>query len=463
MKKTIIVILTALTLTFVGCSGGGAGNGNSGDPSGGGNYAKELWGEWIRMDTGDRWYISDEAVKINGSPAAVTAELTKESERVVAVKDGGRNYWLYAARAATASFTGVIVGDAGTGSARAMGGGLGGINVAVANLANQANRLTTTTDHEGVFVARGVIPGDSYLVTPESGKPVTVTPSGDGDDIGVVTVTSGVNFKTSIAPASASTDMNELYMNEWYGFDLTFENVGTEDCPAPSYAVTAPDGVTIGGDLQGILGTIEPDAKKSVRIDALCYAIDGDYQYKNISVTIKDATGKKWEDSVSLRFYRESITFNVRAERPTSGVVITPDAKTYSFTDTTDGSVTAPLRRTGDYLVVFSGATIDTETSYALGVGAAAAGDFGSFTDTSRYEPNNTEGAAAALGEPRIMAYLHKNDIDYYRVSYGNLGFLPAPTNATASVADAQVTLSWTGVAGAVSYNVYRSGSQTGT
>jgi hypothetical protein len=452
-----LCVLTALAL--IGCGDGG---GDGGNTNGNGTYAKELWGEWLRMDTGDKWYISNNALKVNGADAPTSAVLTKQSDRVIEVTDGGRKYYLYASRTATASFTGVIVGDA-AGSARAIGGGLGGVRVAIENLVNKANELTTNTDTDGKFTADGVILGDAYKLTPEGGTSVTVIPTSNGDDIGVIAITSGVNFKTSLTPAQSSADMTELYINEVYQFDLEFENTGDEDCPAPVYAITAPSGVTITGNRQDILGTIEPGVKKSVPIGVRCYTVAGDYEYKKINVTIRDGTGKTWEDSVSLRFYKETLDFNIKAERPVSGIVIAPDAKTYSFTDVTDGVVSAPRRTAGDYLVVFSGATIETETRYSLGVGLEADGYFGGFFETSQYEPNNTEGSAVALGTQKIMAYLYKNDIDYYRVSYGEFNLLPTPTNVSASAADAKVTVSWTAVAGATSYNIYRSFGSNGT
>jgi hypothetical protein len=449
MKKTVVMILVALAL--VACDTGG---GDSGNTSGNRTYAKELWGEWLRMDTGDKWYISDNALKVNGTEAPTSAVLTKQSDRVIEVTDGGRKYYLYASRTATASFTGVIVGDA-AGSARAIGGGLGGVRVAIENLVNKANELTTNTNADGQFTADGVILGDAYKLTPEGGTSVTVIPTSNGDDIGVVAITSGVNFKTSLTPAQSSADMTELYVNTDYQFDLEFENTGDEDCPAPSYTITAPSGLSITGNRQGILGTIEPGVKKSVPISVRCSAVAGDYEYKKINVTIRDGTGKTWEDSVSLRFYRETLDFNIKAEKPVSGIVIAPDAKTYSFTDVTDGVVSAPRRTTGDYLVVFSGATIETETRYSLGIGVEADGYFSTFIDTSRYEPNNAEGAAVALNTQNIMAYLYKNDIDYYRVSYSNVDVPSRPIGISASVADAEVTVSWNAVDGATSYNIY--------
>ncbi|MDR1219256.1 MAG: hypothetical protein LBK73_06545 [Treponema sp.] len=454
MKKTLVVILTVLALAGCDTSGGGDGGNRT--------YAKELWGEWLRMDTGDKWYISDNALKINDVDASMNATLTKQSERVIEVADGSRKYYLYASRIATASFTGAIVTDTGAaGSGRAISGGLGGIHITIANLVNTANELSAVTDGDGKFTAEGVIVGDAYKLTPQGGTSVTVIPTIDGDDIGVVAITSGVNFKTSLIPTQSSTDITELYMNETHQFEIEFENTGDKDCPAPSYAITEPDGVSITGALQGILGTIEPGGKKKVPIGVTCFALASDHEYKKINIKIADGTGKTWEDSVLLRFYKETMGFNIKAEKPVSGILISPDSKTYSFTNVTDGTVVAPRRVSGSYLVVFSGATIETETSYALGIGVEADGDFSAFIDTGRYEPNNTEGAAVSLGAQKIMAFLYKNDVDYYRISYGDFDLPPTPANVSANSADAQVTVSWTAIEGASSYTIYRSDSET--
>ncbi|MDR0643322.1 MAG: hypothetical protein LBG05_00210, partial [Treponema sp.] len=151
MKKTIIVLLTALTLALIGCdTSGGAGNSNPNNPDNPNNpvgrYAKELWGEWLRMDTGDKWYLSDNAVKINNQTASITASLVKQSERVIEVTDGGRKYYLYASRVANARFTGSVANVAG--ASRAIGGG--SVRVAIANLGNKANEVSAVTNVDGV-------------------------------------------------------------------------------------------------------------------------------------------------------------------------------------------------------------------------------------------------------------------------------------------------------------------------
>jgi hypothetical protein len=83
--KMIIVLLVVLTL--VNCDTSGGCN------TGGRTYTKEMWGEWLRMDNGDKWYIIDDSITINGVGASITASLVNQSERVVEVTDGadGKN------------------------------------------------------------------------------------------------------------------------------------------------------------------------------------------------------------------------------------------------------------------------------------------------------------------------------------------------------------------------------------
>ena len=53
-------------------------------------YAEECWGEWIRMDEDETWYISGSSIKINGAVASKSVSLVKQSDRVIEVDEGGR-------------------------------------------------------------------------------------------------------------------------------------------------------------------------------------------------------------------------------------------------------------------------------------------------------------------------------------------------------------------------------------
>jgi hypothetical protein len=405
-------------------------------------HPKDLWGEWIRMDTGKFWYITSNYME-NDALYNTRLELKRQSENVIEVTEvtevteKKRKYYLYASRIPNGSFSGAIVGDGAdrAGFGRSMTS-MGGIGVTISNLNDAANAINTKTDNSGNFTATETIPGDKYEVT-AGGQTTVVTPNTDGENIGTVTVTDGMNLKASIQ--NSSVDMMSLYTGTDYGFTIHITNTGTDDCEAATYRLTLPSGLThISGNLgPEILGTIEPGDEKSLSITVNCSAVSGEFEHKDITVTITAEIAKKtWNDSISLKFNRARTTFYITSSSAVSGVVIVPSAKAYAFStsgynnyyyyynyNTDNGhhsaSVTVP-RYSKDYLIVFSGATADTEAKYSLGVAVPAYSNFTGFAEPGNYEENDTEDTATRL-QPgsKIMSYLHKNDIDYYRVNLG--------------------------------------------
>jgi hypothetical protein len=385
-------------------------------------YPAYLRGEWIQVDTGDKWYFASQyATRKNsylsqGTPFVFTQKTT----HFVEVVEGNKRYYLSASRIADGSFSGTIVNGNNTGNTRSIGrsmAGIGGIGVVISNLNDAVNGVTSETDEDGNFTANGIIPGDTYEVT-AGGASNPVTVNTDGENIGAVTVTTGVNFKTAIVPTATTTDMMALYANNTnYAFNIEITNTGTADCLAATYTLTIPNGLTrISGDVSGILGTIEPKKKKTIPITLRCAAISEEYEYKTIAVSITDQVNNKtWDDSVSLKFNQSSVTFYLNSSKAISGVVIVPTGKAYHFSKT----ITIP-RYAKDYLVVFLGATADTESVYSFGIGVSADSNFSGFTDLGNYEPNDTEDTAVRLSYgSKIMSYLYKNDMDYYKVHLG--------------------------------------------
>ena len=446
MKKLMAIIMAfAFVFSFNACDilfGKPDEDTNKPAPEIQNKYSRELWGEWIRMDTGDKWYVTNNSIKVNNWAFSTNVTLTKQSSRVTEVTEGSRKYYLYASRTTTSSFSGKIAG-AGAGSRnidRAAGSGLGGINVVISNLNNKTETTTATTDGEGRFIAEGVIAGDEYEIKTE-GQTTVVLPNANGDDIGTITVTGGVNFKTVIKPKATATDMNRLYANlNSYVFNIEIENTGTEDCTAAIYSLDFDSDLIVqSGASSGILGTIEPKKKKTIELTLACKAILNEYEFKKIGITIDDPiSGKSWDDSVSIKFNKAPTDFYVRSNSPVSGVVITPNANTYSF-KTSGGSggvysasLTMPWS-TKDYLVVFSGATADTEAVYSLGINVIPDTNFTDFRELGNYETNNTEAEAALVNmQNKIMSYLHKNDIDYFKINLGTTAPEIKPVSITA-------------------------------
>jgi hypothetical protein len=397
---------------------------------------EDLWGEWFRIDTNETWYISGNSISCsNNSEKSVT--LLRQSENVIRVTEGGREYYLYASRLPNASFTGKVAGfdDIQQSMARNVAGGQGSIKVVVESLDNETS-TTVTTDNDGDFIVEGIIPGDDYKITPviedsAIGEPVIVTPVADGDDVGTITIveSNDLNFKVSIGSSGglsmlSARDYNTIgsssSTNPSYSFTITVQNTGRTDATAATYQLSLDNGLTMTSGLtEGILGTIEPGRSKTISITLQCSpgSISGDHAFKKIKVTITDPINdnRVWEDSVSLRFFKETI--RMRLSNNAQGVVISPANETYRLSN--NNPVQIPKLTNGDYLFVFCGATADTEAAYSLQIADLSYQDNELGIDTARYEPNQTEETAVRI-TGGIRAYLHKNDIDYYKFSFNN-------------------------------------------
>jgi len=425
------------------------------------NLPEEMWGEWLRIDLDETWYITRDSIFINDEKSSISVTLKRQSSNVIQVTEGGRIYYLYASRTANASFSGRIAGfddQASRSSGRSVAGGIGSINVVVENLKNGV-KSTTTTDAEGEFTVDSIIPGDDYKITPKQGNPVTFTPVASGDDVGTITVVNSkdINFKVSIVCRNNYRDANMLnaigyyksghYTSDYgkeddfdlfsyginpdYNFTISIQNTGGSDATAATYRLTLDPGLSIrydstysSGPFADVLGTIEPGASKGININLKCNpsSISGDYDFKKLTITITDPIANRtWNDSVSLRFFKE--TKLLKTNGSARGMVISTAHEAIRFTrySTGDGNVflgaIVPKYVDSDYLFGFCGATANTEGAYSLVIADLPYQDDLLGTDVTRYEPNDTEETAMVI-TGSIRAYLHKNDVDYYRFRF---------------------------------------------
>jgi hypothetical protein len=412
-------------------------------------YNQEFWGEWIGIQgetasigpqslTGRTWYISANEIAIDGKkPNSYGSilnnlELSRLSNNVVKVDASGPYeksvIYLYASRIRNAAFSGSVVDPDGVSPSSRAISGLGNIQVTITNLANAVDSATATTDAAGNFTAANIIAGDTYTVS-ASAQSAEVMPNVDGDNVGAITIAEGVNFKATIAPTSSTVDMMRLYANGTaYQLNIEIANTGSMDATATTYSIAAKNGLQIvSGAENGILGSIEPGKKKNIPIAVACNSIQDECEFKTIDVRIKDINNKTWDDLVSLRFNKTPVTFFIRSEsgKQIQGVVIAPTGKAFPFITSSQYALTYMTQltlpwSTSDYLVVFCGASTNTETIYSLGINAMPSSKFSEFTDAANYESNDTESSAAVINtQDRIMSYLHKNDFDYYRIKLG--------------------------------------------
>jgi hypothetical protein len=400
-------------------------------------FSQDLWGEWIRMDTGEAWYFAGNYRMIGDSYYTSPVNMERQSQNVIKVTEGtginAKDYFLYASRVRSSTFeASAVKGD----DARALFARLvnvpKGTTAAIEAVKNGVDRQTVEIGGNGELEAENIIAGDDYKVTID-GYEFTVTPHTDGDNVGVLTLTGGVNIKTSIVPQSSSVDMMRLLSGESYDVAIKFTNIGETVSRAMSYQLTLPSELEITananspsrlttGDLQSFM----PGQTREVNITIRCGTISKDFEFKNITVDTVDFYGEKtWTDSVSLKINRESVTFYVRSNLAINGVVIVPNGKTYHFrTSGGSGIYSADIavpRYPKDYLVVFSGASADTEAKYSFAMDRVPAVNFNDYSITAlnKYWPNGTEEEASAVDyNQEVMAYLMMNEANYYRVSF---------------------------------------------
>jgi hypothetical protein len=376
-----------------------------------------FWGEWIDLKTGEARYIDD----------TNNANLTRLTDSVITDENGSL---FIPNRIANASFSGKIarLSDQNR-SARAAGGlgALGGIQGKITNLRNAADNQIITISDTGEYEVEGVIYGDTYKVEVED-ETISFTPMGNGDNAGTITLSDdgGTNFKVSFVPSSdrivyahpvkGGPNSSDQYL----GGRIIVENTGGMDATAVTYQLTFEDGLSMSNSpATGILGTIEPGRKKEITISAACYigAINGDLAFKTIAVQLVDPIhNRTWNDSFSLKFYKKEVRVLLRPQGVPC-LLVTPSGA-YRLGD--NYYEYFPLL-SGNYTLVLHGATADSETTYSfLLIDEMYGFDpsdhlLSGFTDTARYEPNDTEQTATIITSDEIVAYLHKGDYDYYR------------------------------------------------
>jgi hypothetical protein len=295
--------------------------------------------------------------------------------------------------------------------------------VTLVNLNDAANTVTATTASDGSFTAQGLIPGDEYELR-AAGDTARVKPIANGDHLGTLHLTGGgVNFKASIAPADAPTDLNCLYADASCDFTLIIENTGSANCASVTYHLDFEEGlVKVAAPNTPLLhGSLDAGARFTVPVTLRCEPFEAEYIFKKISITLTDDfTSKTFSDSVSLRFHKTPVTFSAASAHPVRGVIVTPTAQARRFSTQGQGaasSFTLPWSAQ-PYLAVFSGAALEAGSAYSFGVNRAPDTDFAGFSNPTKDEPNDTEDAATPfVSEGKVTSYLHKNDVDYYALN----------------------------------------------
>ena len=491
MKRNLLLALfVTVALLISGCPGVPGPGGEPGAPGNNDKYTREFLGEWIRMDTGERWYISGNSISVNGGIEDKTVTLVKSSAQVITVSEAGRaDYFLFASRVADAGFSArVVLIDGNETERTAISRAAippGGFKIKSPK--NPGLEQTVYPDSEtGELLVDGVIPGDPVEISPEDPEwnnvNVGVTPE-DGQNMGIIPLTHGVNLKASIRLAG-SGDITELYADDTQrDYIIEVENIGTVNSIGASYEISwdEEDFELISGNTRAKLDTIIPGAKKQINLTLASKPIANGNKNKEIKVTIisVDAeTGNilRWEDTVSVNYYKISVPFHFRSEKPVQGVIRTPRNKTYYFkTSGPNGNCTYSVNlpwSSENYVVTFLGASVETnsETTYSLAIDEQPPSNWDSLwgEDMFRHEAVNKSVNTAPLlnldtDNRSFMYYLYTGAVQYFRIYLGDtppasdVDLPETPATPTVTASNRELLVSWQAAARARSYEVWRS------
>jgi len=414
-------------------------------------YAAEFRGEWIRMDTGDRWYINGNSIKENGNASGLNVSLTRKSGNVVIAKGANnQQYVLFAARVASASFNANVVhiGEDGISSNIANRSSRGTTgqksSVKIINPAQPDQIITAEPDVDtGDIKVDGVIPGDKIEIVPDDSVwndvPIVVTPGyGDDQDLGIIPLAKGMNHKAAIRMANPNDNIYDLYAdNVARNYIIDVGNVGTSNSTGASYSITFDqnDFEYVSGLLNGPLNTLVPGARREIPITLRSKQIENESKIKKINIQIKyvDVSGiKEWNDVVSINYFRQSVPFYIRSQNSVQGIIKTPRGEANYFKTVKSGNdyaqtVNVPWSK-DDYVVTFLGATeaAGSETVYSLGIGETPSNDWNSLFDSGKqYEyygqcENENSNLRLDLEDNKtFMYYLYSSAEQYFRINLG--------------------------------------------
>ena len=453
MKKIPLALFCVIALVLGGCSDD-TGSGNDHIPV---KYAAEFRGEWIRIDNGDLWYINGYSIRTDGIKPTSNVTLARTSANVITATAGSQKITLFAKRVANAGFNAqvVLLDEAGAARNMANRNSLGTTGqrppLRIVNPEQPDQVIFTEPDPlTGEINVTGIIPGDRIEIIPDNlewdGVRVGLTPGfGEDQNMGVIPLTHGDNFKVSIRMDNLFDDITELYADMIpRNYIVELENIGKTNCGDAGWELSWNDDdfQFISGNTSDEFANIAPGAKKQLVLILAPKRIAAETQKNEIKIDLWNydsvsKTVRTWEDTVSVNYYSEAVPFIFRSEKRVQGVIKSKNGKSYYFNTTrkdSTGDFTATINipwSADEYTVAFLGATIESESAskYSFAIDSEPPSSWESLRPIDflrKYKPANEYEETApvidlSLGENSFMGYLAGNSIDYYKVILGTL------------------------------------------
>jgi 5-hydroxyisourate hydrolase-like protein (transthyretin family) len=369
-----------------------------------------LQGRWTRMDTGEDIYLAGES-RYEVESTAENQIAFEDDIPVLAIRNGSRNN----------TVTGMVTFPIPSGQSSVTPA----VNVEVraVNLNNSQEQSTTTTDTEGRFTFTELQSSD-YQITAShenlNGQTwVTIT---ETTDIGLISLEEKElwNFK-------AVAEYPYMFAEkESYKVKVKLHNTGNTDALAVSFTVSEENGLieVLKPDSKGaIVGTVEANSSRQIELTVQTdywhnHSFTGYYKDVKLHYEFRDVQNKTWKDYTILRIYRKHISIHTRALNSNLHGFLILDNHELIRIDGQKLSFKVPFSPHSDYKMVLTNSSLEGETTYSIGVGAYPFldGPMTNFIGTSMFEPNESEAQSVTLPPERTIAYMHKGDIDFYRI-----------------------------------------------
>jgi hypothetical protein len=293
------------------------------------------------------------------------------------------------------------------------------IEIYLQNMEDEYINATTKTDENGTFENNTLPAGDYFLEGTDDGKIVleaNVTLTFQDEDLGQFKIVGSENSNFRVV---LGRDTEIIYANgETYETTLRVRNIGTKPGYGLNYDIEVLGAKNF--EVEKNVGTILPGSFTDIKVN-----MSFSEQYENvkdypITVRIKDANGNQWYEEVIVTVHKGSFTFNFQAEKKLSGVLIYPNGKSEEFDVQNKTDLSLPLIGENEsYAFILTNyGDLDKESFYGIGIDKSVdVSAFSSFQDTSVFEPNNALNNAEILEQGKdTIAYLHFNDIDYWKI-----------------------------------------------
>jgi hypothetical protein len=360
----------------------------------------EFWGEWKELKTQDLIYITSQT---NLSIEKLEDGLIQINNKYY-LRSGTRNVNLNGSIESTIEKTTQNFNN------------IGSIDLILENLKDANIRAELNISNNGSFSDNSLPTGDYSLIAQNNDQIVeaNISLTQESENLGNFKLMSKdkANFQIEF-----DSDVSNFFADGTkYSANIIVKNIGYGLGAGLFYEISL-DGVK-SFESSPSIGTILSKQSKNIPV-----SFSFEEQFENIknyilNIKITDANSVTWERETQIAVHKGTFDFNFKTEKNIEGVIKYPNGNilNLSFNDTEN--IKLPLIAPNNFytLILTNYGNIDSETIYSVALNSDVQ-SFDGFFNTPAFEPNNQLENAHILNLlDSEIAYLHYNDIDYFKI-----------------------------------------------